>query len=168
MGTTTRTQTFTVVDIRRVVENFAADFAMIAQATGLRSRDSVASTVDDLRLFAELGYLDAISVFLVNAQGQQVRAAKYVVSKSAIGWQSQMPGNNLWPRLLTAQLRVVATFGDDWWLKTPAEKDKIRRTFGIQGTWDQTTTDTSFRHLAASVDRRYASNGYGMERSSYQ
>lgn len=61
MATGTQTTTFTVVDIRRVVENFAADFAMIGTATGLRTRDEVASTVQDLGLFAELGYLVEIS-----------------------------------------------------------------------------------------------------------
>ena len=168
MGTGTQTSTFTVVDIRRVVENFAADFAMIGEATGLRTRDEVASTVQDLGLFAELGYLQEISVFLETPSGAQPRARKYSVSRSATGWTTQMPGDNLWPRLPNTQLRVVATFSDEWWLMSEEEKQKVRSRFGIQGTWARTNTDTSFRHLAGAVDRRYASNGYGMERKSYQ
>ena len=79
-----------------------------------------------------------------------------------------MPGDNLWPRLLGAQLCVIATFNADWWEKSAAEKERIRARHGIQGAWALTTRDTSFKHLTGAVDRRYASNGYGMERTSYQ
>ena len=168
MATGTQTTTFTVVDIRRVVENFAADFAMIGAATGLQTRDEVASTVQDLGLFAELGYLVEISVFLETPTGAQPRAAKYVVSKSAAAWVTQMPGNNLWPKIPNTTLRVIATFSDEWWQKTEEQKQNVRQRYGIQYAWSHTTTDTTFRHLTGAVDRRYASNGYGMERKSYQ
>jgi hypothetical protein len=168
MATGTQTTTFTVVDIRRVVENFAADFAMIGAATGLRTRDQVASTVQDLGLFAELGYLVEISVFLENSSGAQLRAVKYVVSKSATGWATQMPGNNLWPKIPNTNLRVIAMFSDEWWQKTDEQKQTIRQRYSIQGAWSHTNTDTTFGHLTGGIDRRYASNGYGMERKSYQ
>ncbi|HYW38093.1 MAG TPA: hypothetical protein VE957_08265 [Terriglobales bacterium] len=168
MGTGTQTSTFTVVDIRRVVENFAADFAMIGESTGLQTRDQVASTVQDLGLFAELGYLLEISVFLETPSGAQPRARKYSVSQTATGWATQMPGDNLWPKMPNTKLRVIATFTNEWWQMSEEEKQKVRLRFGIEGTWALTNTDTSFRHLTGAVDRRYASNGYGMERKSYQ
>ena len=45
--TATRTNTFTVVDVRKVIDNFAADYVMIGQSTGLRSRTIVDRDVAD-------------------------------------------------------------------------------------------------------------------------
>jgi hypothetical protein len=102
-STGTQTTTYTVVDVRKVVANFAADFSMMAQATGLRTRESVANAVSDLRTFAELGYLIDVLLVLKDASGKQIRGAIYRVSQAAAGWVSDRPGGNLWPR--TAQGR---------------------------------------------------------------
>src|SRR5438552_15393892 len=95
--TGTHTTTYTVADIRKVVDNFAADFSMIGQATGLYSRERVAWVVSDLKIFAEYRYLIDVNLILKDAAGRQVRAAVYRVFESAIGWTSERPGNNLWP-----------------------------------------------------------------------
>jgi len=104
-ATATQTTTFTVADIRKVVENFAADFSMMAQATGLWSRESVAEVVYDLRVFAEYGYLVSVSVILRDAGGNKIRAAVYSVSEAASSWKSEQPGNNLWPKTVGGSLK---------------------------------------------------------------
>lgn len=167
MSVGTQTRTYTLADIRRVLADFAADFAMIGQATGLRSRESVAETVGDLVGFAGAGYLLAVDVILWDAAGRKVRAAKYTVSTSAIGWMTQRPGNNLWPRTPGGQLQVIATLSNDWWALGEAERAEVRARWGIAGAWPPTTTDTSHRGMTAAVDRRYASNGFGVEKTVY-
>ncbi len=81
--TGTQTTTYTVADIRKVVDKFAADFATMALATGLRDRDHVAKVVADLRLFAENGHLEKVNLILKDANGTQINAAVYTVSESA-------------------------------------------------------------------------------------
>lgn len=168
MYTGTQTRTYTLVDIRRVLADFAADLAMIGQATGLRSRQSVAETVGDLVEFAGAGYLLAIDVILTDATGREVRAAKYTVSTNAAGWTSQRPGDNLWPRPPGGRLQVIATLSNDWWALDESGQAEMRKRLGIAGAWHRTTSDTSHRGMTVAVDRRYASNGFGIERAIYR
>jgi hypothetical protein len=165
--TSTHTTTYTVADVRKVVESFAADFSMMAQATGLRTRESVANTVSDLRTFAEHGYLIDVRLILKDATGKYLRGAVYTVSQAAVGWVSNRPGGNLWPRTPGGQLQVVAAIAAAWWEKTDLEKGVFIAKYGLHSAWDLTTEDTSFAGLASSQGQRYASNGYGWERTNY-
>jgi hypothetical protein len=166
-STGTQTTTYTVVDIRKVVDNFAADFSMMAQATGLRTRESVANTVSDLRTFAELGYLVNVTLILKDSSGKQIRGTIYKVSQAAAGWVSDRPGGNLWPRTPDGQLKVVGTLTSAWWDKNDAEKTAFVAKHGMHNSWGQTTENTSFAGLTSSQGQRYASNGYGWERMNY-
>jgi hypothetical protein len=167
MTSGTQTQTYTLADIRRVLTDFAADFAMIAQATGLRSRENVAQTVSDLIGFAGAGYLQVIDVVLWDGAGRKLRAVKYIVSTTAVGWTTQRPGNNLWPRTPGGVLQVVATLSSSWWSLSAAGQAAVCETWDIAGAWNPTVTDTSHFGLTAVTDRRYASNGYGVEKIIY-
>jgi hypothetical protein len=168
MSIGTQTRTYTVTDVRRVLASFAADFAMIAQATGLRSRDNVAAIVADLQAFAEAGYLLAGHLILWDGAGNKLRAARYTVSTAASGWFNQQPGNNLWPRTPGGSLQVIGTFSDDWWAMDEAAKARVRAAWGIASAWARTDTDTSHRGMTADADRRYVSSGYGLERVTYR
>ncbi|HEY3783545.1 MAG TPA: hypothetical protein VGL56_20880 [Fimbriimonadaceae bacterium] len=167
MSTTgTSTRTFTVADIRKVVDNFAADFSMMAQSTGLRSRESVALVVSDLKIFAEAGFLVNVALILRDSSGKDIRGAEYVVSNSAAGWNSDRPGNALWPQTPGGSLRVVATLSRDWWDMTEAARVEYRSGHGIHSAWG-ITTDTTLSGLSATTAQQYASNGYGWQRTNY-
>lgn len=166
-ATGTQTNTYTVADVRKVVDNFAADFSMMAQATGLRSRESVAETVSDLKIFAEYGYLINVKLVLKDAAGTQIRGAAYTVSDAASGWTSERPGGNLWPRTPGGALKVVAALNDDWWAKTSDQKAAFIDRHSLNNPWEVTTEDTSFSGLSASAGQKYASNGYGWDRTNY-
>ena len=163
----TQTTTFTVADIRKVIDNFAADFSMMAQSTGLRTRESVAQVVSDLKIFAEHGYLVRVRLCLEDKNGTKLRAAEYKVSDSASGWNSERPGNNLWPRTVDGSLGVLATLSDAWWQKTDADQANFVRDQGLHNSWKKTDKDTSLLGLSSSAGQKYASNGYGWERTNY-
>jgi len=167
-STGTQTTTFTVADIRKVVENFAADFSMMSQATGLRSRDSVAEIVYDLRVFAEYGHLVSVRLILRDSSGNKIRGALYRVSESASGWTSEQPGNNLWPRTQGGSLNVVATMSSTWWKKTDDQKTTFVANNELNGTWPVSTEDESLDSLSSSAGQKYASRGYGWERTNYR
>ena len=166
-STGTQTTTYTVADIRKVVENFAADFSMMAQATGLRTRESVAAVVSDLNKFAEHDYLVAVTLFLLDKDGNKLRVAVYKVADSAVGWKSDAPGNNLWPRTEGGSLWVLGTLTDAWWNKTESDKDAFIKNNGLNSPWSKTEKDTSLSGLTSSAGQKYASNGYGWERTNY-
>lgn len=163
----TQTTTYSVVDVRKVVDCFAADFSMKAQATGLRSRESVAETVSDLKVLAENGYLISVRLILKDAAGNKIRGSVYTVADNAVGWSSDRPGNNLWPRTPGGTLRVIATLTQAWWDMNDASKDGFVSRYGMNSRWDLTTEDTSLSHLSSSAGQRYASNGYGWQRMNY-
>lgn len=161
------TTTFTVVDIRKVVDKFAADFSMMALATGLRTRESVANTVSDLKILAESRYLVDVKLILKDSVGTQIRAAVYSVSEAATGWKSDRPGNNLWPKTPDGCLKVVATLTKEWWTMPETQKSTFITAKGMHSSWTQTDEDTSFSSLAASTGQTYESNGYGWQRTNY-
>lgn len=165
--TQTQTTTYTVADIRKVVDNFAADFSMMAQSTGLRTRENVAEVVSDLKIFAENGYLVRVTVFLQDKDGNKLRAADYKASDSAAGWNSDRPGNNLWPRTTDGVLWVLATLSNSWWQKTDSDKESFVKNQGLYNAWTKTDKDTSMIGLSSSAGQKYASNGYGWQRTNY-
>jgi hypothetical protein len=167
MNTGTQTTTFTLADIRKVVNNFGADYFMIGQSTGLRSRTQVMETVADLTLFADDGYLLEIVIILWDSQGNKVKARRYTVSRAAIGWKCDEPGDNNWPRMLDGRLQLIATLSDAWWQLSETEKESAKQRLGIQGGWSHTSTDTSFKGMNATQDRQFASSGFGMQRYTY-
>lgn len=168
MDTETRTNTYTVTDVRRVVASFGADFSMIAQATGLRDSENVREIVSDLTAFAEAGYLEGVHLILWDADGNKRRAAKYTVSTFAVGWSNDRPGDNLWPRMPDGRLQVIGTLSSDWWDMGEAAKDRARERYGIAGAWHLTNTDTSHTGMSSNADRRYTSNAYAMQRTVYR
>ena len=91
-ATGTVSKTFTTVDIRKVVEYFAADASMMAQSTGLASRDFIGKVVADLNKFAAARLLVSVKIMLKDAQGIKLCAAVYQVSEAAVGWVSERPG----------------------------------------------------------------------------
>jgi hypothetical protein len=166
-STGTQTTTYTVADIRKVVENFAADFSMMAQATGLRTREGVAAVVSDLNKFAEHSYLVSVTLFLLDKDGNKLRVAVYKVADSAAGWKSDAPGNNLWPRTEGGSLWVLGTLADAWWNKIESDKDAFIKNNGLNSPWSKTEKNTSLGGLTSSAGQKYASNGYGWERTNY-
>ena len=168
MSTTgTQTQTYTVVDIRKVLDHFAADFTMISQATGLWSAASVATTVSDLKEFAEAGYLNKINLILKNNAGIVLKAAVYEVASSAVGWTSERPGNNLWPRIPDGSLKIIADLNRKWWDMQDAGRAGFIKSHSLHSNWPVSSEDTSFTGLVANSGQRYASNGYGLSRQNF-
>lgn len=168
MSTTgTQTQTYTVVDIRKVLDHFAADFTMISQATGLWSSASVANTVSDLKQFAEAGYLTRINLILKDKAGTVIKAVVYEVAGSAVGWTSERPGNNLWPRTPDGALKLIADLNQQWWAMQDAGRENFVKTHSLLSNWPVSNEDTSFTGLTASSGQRYASNGYGLARQNF-
>ena len=159
--------TYTVADIRKVVDNFAADFSMMSQATGLHTRESVASIVSDLKIFAEHSYLVEVTLILYDKAGNKIRAAVYKVAQAATGWVTDRPGNNLWPRTEGGILYVLGTLTNSWAAKTEAERLVFIRDRGLNHPWGATDKDTSLSALASSAGQKYASNGYGWQRTNY-
>lgn len=167
MDTGTQTNTYTVTDVRHVVASFGADFSMISQATGLWESEDVRQIVADLKGFAEAGYLEGLHLILWDVYGTKLRAANYTVSTSAASWSNDRPGGNLWPRTPGGRLQVIGTLSSDWWAMDGAAKDDVRERYGIVNAWRLTDTDTSHAGMGSNTDRRYASNGYGIERTVY-
>jgi hypothetical protein len=163
MTTGTQTQTYTVLDVRRVLDSFAADFLMLVQATGVSNytRSSITNTVADLKLMAENGCIKSIDVILFDSKGTKLRAAKYTVSTSAEGWINQRPGANLWPRTPAGRLQIIVSYADGGRVKKESLKDKLLT------SWTPTDEDTTHAKLSRLDDRLYVSKGWGLQRGTY-
>lgn len=163
MTTGTQTSTYTTADIRRVLDTLAADLLMMVQATGVSgwTRLRIDNTVHDLKVMAENGCIEAIHVALHDGAGTKIRAAKYTVSTSAQGWTTQRPGNNLWPHTPTGSLHIIVSTTDTWEAALAALGGQLT------STWTTTTEDTTHATLRRTDERRYASNGWGLERGVY-
>jgi hypothetical protein len=166
-STATRTTTYTKADVRKVVENFAADYAMIADFTGLKTRETVQKDVSDLTKFAEDGYLTRVTLYLMDKDGNPLRVATYDVSDNAVGWQSGMPGNNVWSAPEGAYLQIMATLTNEWFDKSDEGKGQYLSGRGFYYSWGKSDKSISLLGLSQSSGQKYASNGYGWSRTNY-
>lgn len=104
---------------------------------------------------------------LYDAAGDVVRAAKYEVSTDAGLWAAERPGNNLWPRTPGGDLGVVVAYSTAWTSLGSVNQDAFK-TSECTLHWTASATDTTYPGLSGAADRRYASNAYGMARTTYQ
>jgi hypothetical protein len=163
--TETISQTYTIADIGRVIDCFAADLDMISQSTGLLTRDRAKNVALDVKTFAQSGYLLEANIVLHNSVGTVIRAAKYEVITNGLALASQRPGNNLWPRTPDGDLNAVVRYTQAWKNLTSEKKQTFKDALKL--SWTTSNTDLSFPTLSRSLDRSYASNGWGMTKSLY-
>jgi hypothetical protein len=160
------TATYSVADIKRVLDNFAAEFTMISQATGLRTREYVESMVSDLKVFAEREYISHIHLILYDNAGKELRAARYTLSDVAQNWAHQNPGNNLWPRTPGGDLRLYVSWTQKYLGLSETALAGMNQRLNI--SWQRVSIDLSHPGLVSQFDRRFASNGYGMEKHVFK
>jgi Bacterial HORMA domain family 1 len=165
-STFTTTTTYTKTDVAKVVSRFAADLDMIRMATGLMEPTRLSDVVHDVELMAVRGYLNRVDVVLRDAHEVELRAASYSVSTSASGWSSDRPGNNLWPRTPGGSLHIVVSYSGAWFALTEFQRQRFH-TGECRRPWGASDIDTSYPGMSATQDRRYASNAYGLERTTY-
>ena len=165
--TSTYTQTYTIVDIRRVLSQFAADLGMFAESTGLWSAEYAARIAGDARALAESGFLDSASVCLRDRDRRVIRAARYEVNTEAGALTVSRPGDALWPRTPDGELTIVLSYTRAWHELSPERKERFRQDH-LSITWVTSEIDTTFPGLVRAADRNYASNGFGLVRSSYK
>jgi len=165
-STATYTSSYTVADIKRVFDRFAADYAMIGATTGLHERVIVDRNIAQIKVFAEAQYLYDIDITLYDADGKELQAAQFRVSDSATSWTNQQPGNNFWPATPGGRLQITVSFNKKWRDLTPQQRDDFNKAHGI--AWGTNNSDLSHPTLVKSLDRRYASNGYGIEKNLFE
>jgi hypothetical protein len=164
--TSTYSQTYTVADIRRVLNQFAADLAMFADSTGLWSLDYAQRVAADAKALAEAGYLGSASVCLRDENKCTVRAARYDVSTDTGTLTVSRPGDAMWPRTRNGELTVVLSYTPDWDALSAERKQRFESD-RLTLSWVTSDIDTTFPGLVRSADRNYASNGYGLIRSTF-
>jgi hypothetical protein len=165
MYTETQSQSFTIADIGKVIDCFAADLDMNSQSTALLTRDLVKQYAADVKAMAQNGYLLEANIVLSDATKNVIRAAKYEVSTDASSLTARRPGNNLWPNTPGGELTVVVQYSKKWRELTDAQRAAFRQTLGTM--WSSSTTDLSFPSLTRSPDRNYVSNGWGLTKSVF-
>lgn len=159
------TRTFTVADVGKVLDCFAADLDGMGQSTGLRSRENTKATAADVKLMAQYGYLAEVNIYLKNAGGAIIRAAKYQVNTDAGALTASRPGNYLWPRTPGGQLCVHVTYTNAWWRLSEPQKAAFRSR--LLRSWGTLGLDTSFPMLTRVFDRNYVSNGFGLQKTLF-
>jgi Bacterial HORMA domain family 1 len=159
------THTFTASDVGKVLDCFAADFDGMGQSTGLRTRDDTKAVAADVKLMAQSGYLAAVNIYLKNAAGSVIRAAKYQVNTNAGTLAASRPGNYLWPRTPGGQLCVHVTHTYAWWELSDLQRELFKSR--LLRPWGTLNLDTSFPTLTRVFDRNYVSNGFGLQKTLF-
>ncbi|MHB8527524.1 MAG: HORMA-1 domain-containing protein [Candidatus Acidiferrales bacterium] len=162
----TLTQTYTIADIGKVIDCFAADLDMTSQSTGLLNRDLVKKYAADVKAMAQQGYLLEANIVLKDAAGNVIRAAKYEVNTGAASLTASRPGNNRWPATPGGELSIVLQNSKKWRDLTDSQKSAFNKT--LNTSWVASSTDLSFPALTRTADRNYVSNGWGVMKSVYQ
>jgi hypothetical protein len=156
--TATKTATYTVADIEKVVTRVRADMMMIADSTGGWTPAKTQDYAHDVEVLAKAGYLKHVDVTLFD-DGEEVYATRFVISTSASGWTSSRPGGVRWPRVGTPYLRIILSYNASY---TTSARNAMKSKLKIG--WVSSNEDTSHSALWSSGGRDYASNSYGIQR----
>lgn len=160
-----RSQTFTIADVGKVLDCFAADLDGVGQSTGLRTRENTKAVAGDVKLMAQSKYLAEANIYLEDSAGEIIRAAKYVVSTNGSLLTASRPGNYLWPRTPGGELGVVVRYTQAW--RDLSEEQKTQFKQRLSGSWGTVSFDTSFPMLTPQHDRNYVRNGYGLQKTLF-
>jgi hypothetical protein len=163
--TLTKTTTYTVADVSRTFESFRSNLRAYSESAGVEE-DLADARADDVIAYARAKYLSTVSVILSDSQGARLRVAKFVVSESATGWKTDMPGDNLWPRAPGGSIRLICKFTDAWGDLTPEQQAAFKR--NLKRPWGPTNEDTTFSDMLMESTRTYASNAYGLTHTTYR
>jgi hypothetical protein len=159
------TQTYTIADIGKVIDCFAADLDMTSQSTGLLNRDLVKQYGADVKAKAQKGYLVEANIVLRDSAGNVIRAAKYEVNTEAGSLVASRPGNNRWPATPGGELSIVLRNSRKWHDLTDSQRSAFNETLSIN--WVPSNTDLSFPSLTRYADRSYVSNGWGVTKTVF-
>jgi hypothetical protein len=159
--TTTRSATYTALDVENVVRRVKADLTMIADSTGAWTAAKAADYAHDIELLAKKGYLAWVDLTLFSGS-TEVKAVRFKVDTDAGSLTSARPGGVLWPKVTGAWLRMVIGYTDGY-------DDDARRSIQDQLRigWTPSHDDTSHSSLSGSGGRDYASNAFGIKRSDW-
>lgn len=166
-STTTRTDTYTYtrVDVGKTFESFRSNLRMVANTSGC-GVESVDTWADDVLTLAYAGYLVSVSVVLLSANGERLRAAKFLISEDAGGWASEMPGDNVWPRTGGGRISLILSYSKAWASLSTERQTKFKESLAVK--WVPTDQDTTFADMETGGTRRYASNAYGLEQTTFR
>lgn len=162
----TRAMTYTNVDIRRVAECFTADLAMLASRTAALSQEKAKKLAHDVMLMAVHRCLAGVHIQLDDGHGRVVAAHEYKVkdfeSQSLIyNKVSEYPGGNNWPRMPDGRLVVIVSYSDG------KAVERLKESGQLLINWSPSTRPTDYIGMRDGQGRRYSSNGYAWDRSSY-
>lgn len=167
-GTTTKTSTYTVLDIRKTFENCEADIRTIARRTGKWTMEYVDEIFHDILLLAENEYLSSVDIVLLNKETEKViRASKFKVNSLGLSTESQRAGkNNDWTDVPNSKLSVILTYTSKWKKLNNSEKEIFSKQ--LKFSWTATSIDNSFPNLQSSSAQLYASKGYELQKTNYK
>jgi hypothetical protein len=160
-GTTTRTSTYTTVDVENVVRRVKADLAMIADSTGAWTPQKAADYSHDVEALAKKGYLAWVDVTLLSG-GSEVKAVRFDVDTDSGSLTTSRPGGVMWPKVPFAHLRIV--IGHTSAYDSDAEREMSGK---LRVGWSTSFDDTSHSSLTGGGGRNYTSNAYGMKRKDW-
>lgn len=155
---------YTITDVRKVMDQVHADVRMIAQSTGLWTQAYADEVMADVIRFAEEDYLDRVRIRLIGSDGKNIRVYVYDVHKNVAGWTGERAGGNLWIGD-AIRMAVTISYSDEWNALSESEKSAFKANLNIG--WSPTTDDLSVDHLSITSQRTYASNGYGVKKAVY-
>lgn len=156
----TMTQTYTRIDVRKVIEMLQADLEMLAVRTQAMELDHAYNCAYDITLMAQEECLEYVDIQLLDSQKNLVRAHRYTMKRN-ISSESQRPGENRWPRLPDGTLRVILTYSD------VNKVEELKRSGKLKVNWSPTDLSTDYSRMRNAGNRLYSSNSYGLRRDTF-
>jgi hypothetical protein len=154
------TETYSVVDVEKVVRSIRADLLMIASSSKAMTEEKAKQYAHDIEVLAKGDYLAFADLTLLDSSEKEVAACRFdVVTKDASG--TSRPGV-MWPATPDGRVRIVLSYTTKY---TDQAREEVKPDLKIG--WVRSTDDISHSALTAAEGRAYSSNGYGANRKDY-
>lgn len=164
----TKTATYTVIDIRKTFEGFEADLRTIARRTGKWKIEYVEDLFHDILKWAENKYLSSVDIVLLDKRNDPIRAATYIINSDGNATSSDKAGKNSWENIADTRLKIIIKQTPKWHQLSREQQNRYKEVNNFKVSWSPSYIDSSYSHLKKSAAQLYASNNYELQKSNYQ
>lgn len=152
-------------ETNKLFKLIATDFKIIANKTGLWTKENCENHLHDIKIMMENDFLEKISLILDKPFGQPIKAKQYHIGTTS-RTRKDRPGDNDWEEGDGDRLHVVVSYSKIWLAKTEQEQVEFKRK-NFKINWGPVNIDVNFPHLQSSLTKMYSTGVNGIDRKDF-
>lgn len=152
-------------ETQKLYKLIAADFKIVANKTGLWTKENCENHLHDIKIMLENDFLEKISLILDKPVGYPIKAKQYHIGTTS-RTRNDRPGNIDWEEGDGDRLHVVVSYSKIWMSKLELEQFTFKKN-NFKINWGPVNIDLNFPHLRGDITKMYSTGENGIDRKDF-